>query len=56
MTTVFLVECCFGAEIEKVIGPYSDESTAHTVADAIETHFYDGGDQYTAVICREVVE
>ena len=54
--TVYLVQCCFSAEVEKTVGPYKDEQVAHHVADAIERHFYNGGDQYCRVEERTVIE
>jgi len=54
VTTVYLVQCCFDVDVKHTVGPYADETVAHHVADAIETHFWNGGDQYTRVEAREV--
>jgi hypothetical protein len=56
MTEVHFVQCCFGANIKKTIGPYADYSTAAHIANAVEEHFYNGGNQYTQIETREVIE
>ena len=54
MTNVHLVQCCFGADIQHTVGPYDDEETAKAVANAIEQHFWTGGDQHVRVESRVV--
>jgi len=54
--TVYLVLACFGADVKEVIGPYAEETVAEHVADAVATHYRDGGDEYTKVVEREVRE
>ena len=54
MSKVHLVQCCFGAEIEKTVGPYADKEDAKAVANAIEEHFYSGGDQHIHIDTRVV--
>ena len=54
--TVYIVQSCFGAEVEKTVGPFTDGQVAHHVTDAIERHFYNDGDQYCRVEERTVIE
>jgi len=49
MTKVHIVQCCFDADVKHTVGPYKDEETADAVAEAIETHFWTGGDQHVRV-------
>ena len=54
MTNVHLVQCCFAADIQHTVGPYENEEKAKAVANAIEAHFWTGGDQYVQVEKRVV--
>jgi len=54
MTKVHLVQCCFAADIQHTVGPYESEETAKAVANAIEAHFWYGGDQHVRVESRVV--
>jgi len=54
MTKVHLVQCCFAADIQHTVGPYENVETAKAVANAIEEHFWTGGDQHVQVESRVV--
>jgi len=54
--TVYLVQCCHAATVEKTLGPIQQEFIAEIIAGVIERHFYNGGDQYCRVEERTVIE
>jgi len=56
MSEVYLIKCCTGSTIDKVLGPYGDVETAEAVLETVERHFWNKGDRHVVTESREVVE
>ena len=53
--SVYLVQCCFAAEIEKTVGPFGHKETAEIVAKVLRDHFHNGGDRHVRIEKRVVL-